>query len=247
MWTEIDTREPPDIIPLFLGKEEGMKLVKLLNEKEITIEEIIEILKKKGMIIARTQLEVGDYVLDGELAFERKTYRDLLGSVISQKLIRQLIDLKEKYRYAVLIVEKSYIPIRRKGKTKAQINIEYWRKYSTIMHTSNSLSFTLPVIRTTGKQDSVYEMLRLYGKYMKGELGVVSRGIERNTESDDEVVNFLCGFPDVGIEIAIPIKKKFKNFKDLVLNYKKLREIEISGCMLKKRATKIKKFINQKW
>lgn len=246
MWTEVDDRDPIDMIPLFLGKE-GENIVKLFKEEKITLNEIIELLKKKGMILSRVQLEVGDYIFDGELAFERKTYSDLLGSMVSQKLTRQLMDMKEKYRYAVLIVEKSYIPIRRKGKTKAQINIEYWRKYGTIMHKSNSLSFTLPVIRTTSKKDSVSEMLRLYGKFVEGELGVVERGIERNNESGDEIINFLCGFPEVGVEIASPIKKKFKNFKDLVLNPKKLREIEVSGMKLKKRATTIQKFINQKW
>ena len=246
MWIEIDNREPLDIVPLFLGKE-GEEILKLLKDGEITEVEIIELLNKKGIIYARPQLDVGDYIFDGEVAFERKTYRDLLGSVISQKLIRQLMDMKEEYKYTALIVEKSYISMRRKGKNKAEINIEYWRKYMTIMHTANSLSFVLPVIRTNSKKDSVSEMKRLYNKFLKGELGVVERGIERNTESDDEVINFLCGFPDVGIELASPIKKKFKNFKDLVLNPKKLREIEVSGCMLKKRATKIKKFINQDW
>ena len=68
------------------------------------------------MILSRVQLEVGDYIFDGELAFERKTYADLLGSMVGQKLNRQLIDMKDKYRYAVLIIEKSHIPIRRKGK-----------------------------------------------------------------------------------------------------------------------------------
>jgi len=247
MWTEVDSRDPSDIIPLFLGKEEGGKVVKLLKEGEITVEEVIELLKKKGIILVRTQLETGDYIFNGELAFERKTYKDLLGSMIQQKLIRQLMDMKEKYRYAVLIVEKSYIPIRRKGKNKAEINIEYWRKYGTIMHISNSLSFVLPVIRTQSKEDSVSEMLRLYEKLKKNELGVVERGIEKPTNTGDEVINFLCSIPWVGVEIASPIKKEFKNLKDFVLNYKKLREIEVSGRKLKKRATKIHKFINQKW
>jgi len=184
-----------------------------------------------------TNKEIKDSLSSCGLWFERKTITDFWDSIKTNKIDRQVDEMIEGYRSrCALIIEGNYIP-------------KYLKKIENIKlmlkNKRNSLSWKLPVMLTYSKKDTVREMLRMYDKFVNNELGMLDRRIE--IYDRDKVNNFLRGIPGVGSEVAPAIKSEFKSFKDLVLNPKKLREIEVGGTKLKKRATKIKRFLNQKW
>lgn len=67
---------------------------------------VVEALGKLGADIEITTLEVGDYVVSGRVAFERKTVDDLFATLLERReLFSQLMDLARSYRLPILIIE----------------------------------------------------------------------------------------------------------------------------------------------
>ncbi|NJD76597.1 MAG: hypothetical protein FIB08_05795 [Candidatus Methanoperedens sp.] len=67
---------------------------------------VAEALCRLGADIETTTLAVGDYVVSGRVAFERKTVNDLFATLIERReLFSQLMDLARSYSRPILIVE----------------------------------------------------------------------------------------------------------------------------------------------
>ena len=55
--------------------------------------------------LVEKQLQVGDYIVSDRVGIERKEIRDFLGSIIDQRLFRQMEELRESFENPVLILE----------------------------------------------------------------------------------------------------------------------------------------------
>jgi len=67
---------------------------------------VAEALDKLGADIEITTLEVGDYVVSGRVAFERKRVDDLFATLLERReLFSQLMVLARSYRLPILIIE----------------------------------------------------------------------------------------------------------------------------------------------
>jgi ERCC4-type nuclease len=55
--------------------------------------------------LVESQLKVGDYIVSDRVGIERKEIRDFLGSIIDQRLFRQMEELRESFESPVLILE----------------------------------------------------------------------------------------------------------------------------------------------
>jgi DNA excision repair protein ERCC-4 len=66
---------------------------------------IPSLLKKAGAVIDFAQLKVGDYIVSPETAVERKTVRDLVGSIYDGRLFVQCSDLVKHYPKPLLVVQ----------------------------------------------------------------------------------------------------------------------------------------------
>lgn len=66
-----------------------------------------DLLKRLGVPVTRTELEVGDYVVSGDenVVVERKEAGDYIGSLKDGSLHTQLYELSTNYPYAILLVE----------------------------------------------------------------------------------------------------------------------------------------------
>ena len=66
---------------------------------------VIAELVAQGVSIDLRQLQVADYLISNEIAIERKTVNDFVSSMLTRRLLKQLIDLKENYSKPLLIIE----------------------------------------------------------------------------------------------------------------------------------------------
>ncbi|MEM1927575.1 MAG: ERCC4 domain-containing protein [Acidilobaceae archaeon] len=66
---------------------------------------IPSLLEAAGLIVFRKQLEIGDYVLPGGVAVERKTVADFASSLFDGRLFEQASRLSDSYDVVVYIVE----------------------------------------------------------------------------------------------------------------------------------------------
>jgi ERCC4-type nuclease len=62
-------------------------------------------IEELGALVCCKQLKVGDYIASDRVGIERKTITDFLGSVMNQRLFRQLVELSESFENPVLILE----------------------------------------------------------------------------------------------------------------------------------------------
>ena len=62
-------------------------------------------IEELGALVCLKQLTVGDYIASDRVGIERKTISDFLGSVMNQRLFRQLEELSGSFEKPVLILE----------------------------------------------------------------------------------------------------------------------------------------------
>lgn len=201
-------------------------------------------------------LESGDYVFgkEGEFAVEKKKLMDFWNSYTSHRLHRQILDMKKTYKMCCLLIEGKYIPTKtmvsrciKQGKTPQQARKIVQGKIMSIYHTINSLSFLIPIVWTGSKSESLREMIRLYRKYERGELGTLDRGVEVHKVDTDDVHNMLVGIKGVGRGLAVFIKNNFRDLLDFVKNVHKLPDMKMGKRNIGKNADSIVELVKRKW
>ena len=81
-----------------------MRIIADIHEKEsMVIPEVIG----KGIEVEIKKLQVGDYIISDDIAIERKTMNDFLSSMMSKRIVNQLINLKNNYKKPLVIIETS--------------------------------------------------------------------------------------------------------------------------------------------
>ena len=83
-------------------KGEGLTVIADAREEASGV---IRLLEGMDVTVSRQHLEVADYVCSGRVAVERKTVEDFLGSILNQRIFRQMEGLGEAYRCPVLLIE----------------------------------------------------------------------------------------------------------------------------------------------
>ncbi len=62
-------------------------------------------IEELGALVCLKQLKVGDYIASDRVGIERKTIPDFLGSIMNQRLFKQLGELADNFENPVLILE----------------------------------------------------------------------------------------------------------------------------------------------
>jgi Fanconi anemia group M protein len=62
-------------------------------------------IEENGALVCSNQLKVGDYIASDRVGIERKTVSDFIGSIMDQRLFKQLDELAESFECPVLIIE----------------------------------------------------------------------------------------------------------------------------------------------
>ena len=119
--------------------------------------------------IRMERLAVGDYIIDGGLVIERKTYADFATSIVDGRLFPQAAALARSPHRPILLLE---------GPTPAQMPDVHAHALKGAM-LSLAVTWRLPVIHARNPEDSLRILRLLAGQLAKTNLGVLSqvRGI----------------------------------------------------------------------
>ena len=189
-----------DIFSRRKSEEKKKKIVVDNREKNSLV--VSELMKMEYEIEWR-QLAVGDYLVNG-VAVERKTISDFKSSIISKRIIQQLLELKQ-YEKHLLIVE---------GIIDEDV-------YSGGMHEnafrgfmlSVLLEFGVPVVYTHDARDTARYLDVLARRREKGDIGIRASKIFLTREERQQFI--LEGFPNIGAVRAKALLEKFGSLKKI--------------------------------
>ncbi len=191
------------------------------EKNSLVISELIALNNKLEL----KQLEVADYII-GNIAIERKTIADLISSMLSKRLFKQLENLKQ-YENSLLIVE-NYSDLNLKDTNLSENALRG-------LLLSISLDFKIPIIFTKDEKDTAI-FLSILAKKKKTELSLRSK-IPLSLQQQLQFI--LEGFPNIGPKTARKLLEKYKTIKNII----NTKDEEIKS-FLGKKADKFIELIN---
>jgi len=202
---------------------------------------VIEELEDLGVKCDVRHLLLADYLISKDIAIERKTVGDFVGSMINKRLIKQLTDMKLHFKKPLLLIEGLAEEDIYKPSTHPRINENAIRG----MLLSIALDLEVPIIFTDDAEDTakyLYLLLKRQGKPDK----VYGLSVKRKAYSlGDQQQILVESFPGVGPNLAKNLLKHFKTVKKLFgADIKALTKVSKVG---KKKAAVIRKIIDSKY
>jgi len=195
--------------------EERPKIIADIHEKNAFV---IADLRKLRCDVEVKHLEVGDYMVS-DIVIERKTFQDLVSSMISRRLHEQISNLKQCTN-PLLIIE-NYDAHKTNSLAEKNINPNSIRG----LLLSITLNHKIPIIFTESTEETAEYLLVLAKQRQKPmqEISMHSR-IPKTKEEQKKYI--LEAFPGVGPATAKKLMQKFKTLSE-VFNAKEedLKEI----------------------
>ena len=178
-----------------------------------------------------SQLFVGDYIINGSIAIERKERGDLEQSIIDGRLFKQLDELLLSYKAVVLIIEGT--------KRFERIN-----RNALIAAISSYLVRGVSVFFTRNYEETAELIYWIAKKYEDN--GKEKPVVGKKPKSDEDfVLAILETLPGVSIKLAKNIAKHFSSLKELFnASPEELQKVEGIG---KEKAKRIYKVFNLKF
>ena len=213
-----------------------MKIIVDRHEKDsLIISEIVS----RNIEVQIESLKVGDYLISDELAIERKTVNDFISSMLSKRLIKQLLELKANYKKPLLIIEgiedeNIYRPARHPNMNENSIRG---------MILSVLLNFQVPIIFTKDYIDTVNYLELLAKKQESPEKEISLRAKKHAFNIYEQQQMILEGFPGIGPGIAKQLLEKFKTIK----NFSNASLEELKETKLGKKAEIIKRILGAEY
>ena len=174
-----------------------------------------------GFEIEVRRLDVGDYLLPGGTAIERKTIDDFCLSVIDGRLFSQAHAMSLRVESPFILIEGAGFAGR-----SVQISIEAVKGALITL----AQTFRIPVLRSRDEQDSAWHIrqLALQREMMGTHPGPVPKGHGRITSRRKELV--LRTFPGVGPAMAKKLLDTFGSIGNIALaSTHELRKIKGLG------------------
>lgn len=222
---------------------EFLKMKVIIDNRERTLG-IKKELIKHGLDVEMRQLVSADFILKTKdvsgrilnVGVERKSQSDFLSSIVDKRLIRQLIDLKEHFDIALLIIEGSE-------------NIYRIRNFHPNairgMLTSIAIDFQIPILYSKNHRDTA-SLIAIMAKRLEKPLRNISLLGKRKPLTLKERQEYLIeSLPGIGSKISKSLLEKFKSVKNIInASEKELREVEKIG---KKKTKEIKKIVESEY
>ena len=168
---------------------------------------VAALLLEKKANIKFEHLQIADYLV-GDIAIERKTFRDFLSSMLNKRLPIQLREIK-KYPKQFLILESfdfDYNP--------PEINIHENAIRGMLL--SCILDFQIPIIFTEDETDTTNFLILLAKKQTKPKTPISLRP-SRSSLKPEQLKQFILeGFPNIGPATAKLLLKKYKTIKNII-------------------------------
>lgn len=185
------------VIDMFVDIREPQKILNLLKKREVEFE-------------AR-MLPIGDF-MKGDVCIERKDIGDLMSSIMTGHLQKQLLQMEENFARPYLIISGEYKSLAFKPHFR---NI-------TVAHYNGALAHLirypkLKVFQTPNDNQLVDLVIRIMDKSFDGKVvTVMDTELMRNTlQNADIKLCMLCAIPGIGLEKAKTLRN---NLHILLLN-----------------------------
>ena len=193
---------------------------------------LIDLLKKKDILIEVKKVPYGDYIINDSITIERKTANDFLISIIDGRLFRQLSNLKKYCSSPILLIEGNpyktalnFDPMAIKGALISAQSIWY-----------------IPVVFSRSKEDT-RDIFLMIGNQEETHVDVVPfRGGYRPKRLKSKQLYLLQGLPQVGPMLAKRLIEHFRSVSKIMnASIDELTEVDGIGRVS---ATKIREVLD---
>jgi len=160
--------------------------------------EILEANESVSLSIGR--LACGDYAVDDNLLFERKTLIDLVSSIKDGRLFRQACRLTESHKRGIIILE---------GTSGDLVSTKMRREAVQGALISLTVFLGIPLLRSRNLQESTQLMLYTARQHRAVASGALPRHGIRPRGKRKTQIHILQGIPGVGPERACTLLDRF--------------------------------------
>ncbi len=207
------TINSPQFLDIF-SKNKKIKEKKQENKPEKIIIDyreknslVASYLIKEGLEIEFKELKIGDYIVK-DVIIERKTVSDFISSMINQRLLKQIEEIKQ-YENKLIIIEG----ISEKELYKEEnysINPNAIRGFLL----SIALKHKIPLIFSKNSEDTA-KFIAILSKKKDKEMNLNAK---KKTLNKKEQLQFIIeGFPGVGPKKAKALLEKFGSIQNIIL------------------------------
>ncbi len=218
----------------FISEEDKVKIYADTREKGSgVIKELIEM----GVDIKLEMLKIGDYVCSEKVAVEIKTVKDFVDSIVDNRLLQQLKEIKRNFERPIVIVEgtEDIYSMRRVHPHAIRGMI------ATI-----AVSYGIPIIYSKNyKETSSYLHIIAKREQENGKKDFSLHGDRKPLTLKEQQEYIVSSLPGVGPALARPLLKKFKTIKKVInASAEQLEKVEKIGP---KKAAEIKKITESEY
>jgi Fanconi anemia group M protein len=226
-----------------MKKKKGVKVQKSLPSDKVMVyadcreapSQINNYIEDLGALVCCKQLKVGDYIASERVGIERKTITDFIGSIMNQRLFKQLKELSESFENPVLILE---------GNPEL-----LWHESG--MHpnalrgalASITVDHRIPIIWTSNSQETAAQIHWIaYREQKKLNKEVSIRGEKRVMDKPKHQEFIVAGLPFVNSTLSRRLLERFGSVRKVfTANPDRLKKIDKIG---EKKAKRIWDLIN---
>ncbi len=191
------------------------------------------LLAEHNIKVTMEQLYVGDYIIDNEIIIERKTNVDFVQSIMNGHLFNQCARLRKTTMVPLIIVEGNPY------KTNHRITAEAIKGAVLAV----SLSWQIPIFRSSGKDDTVRLMI-MAGKQQINPAIFIHRTGKKPKKAQRQQHYLVQNMPGIGSELARRLLNHFSTIENIVnADIQTLQKVEGVG---KIKANKLYDFLRLK-
>ncbi len=206
------------------------KEIKVVADYREVPSKIPDLLKEKGAAIELKSLKTGDYIVNDEVLFERKTRDDFVLSIIQGRLFSQCARMKRSDYHNVLLIEGNPYNTRH----------DITRQAIKGALLSVSVPWQIPVIFSASPHDSADMLLTAGDQLVRINYNYIRKGYKPKSVKRKSLY-FLQGLPAVGPSTAKALLEHFGTPEKVILATEdELMEIEGLGTT---KARRIRKFL----
>ncbi len=185
-------------------KTNKVKIIADYREKASPV--IKALFSEPDVEIEMTNLEMGDYVISEDVCVEFKTKEDFLNSLIDNRLFNQVINLTNRYKKPLIIVQglEDLFSLRNINKNAIRGLL-----------LSLALDYRIPIIFTANPKDTAKYLLLIARNEqlnLKKSIALHTKKPRTIKEVQEYIVSSL---PNIGSTLSIPLLKHFKTIKNL--------------------------------
>lgn len=194
-------------------------------------------LEELGATVERKQLKVGDYILSERVCVERKTTSDFIGSMMNQRLFRQLEEISGNFDSPVLILEGNPPNLFCSGVHPNAVRGAL---------SSISIDYRIPMLWTQNPKETAAQIYRMAHREQIGKSAEVSvRGAKKPADTGRLQEFIVAGLPSINSRLSARLLERFGSVKGVfTATHGELMEIDKIG---EKKAKQILDILNRNY